>query len=466
MATLVKSTSKFMGRKAVAADAPLPDNALMYLDFENGQFIRRTATGAVIRSNSITDVMSFTRATVATYFGDDGLLKYAAAGEPVIEYDQNTLACLGFRPEVQATNRVINSQNFLAANWSKTGIEITDNDAVSPDGNKTASKIIEAAGAANTVHSLATTVTYAAVVGQPYTFSIFAKANSGSVMQIALPAGVVASAQFANFDLVTGKITRSSPLVMQANMEKCPNGWYRCSLTINPVAAGEPGFTVCLTGGNTAAEALPAYSATTVASIYIWGAQAERAAGYTSYIPTAGAEASRDADILTTPSGYTLIDSAKGAFFVSVVHPHSLKLLSTAYASLACAVVLDNAVEGAHYRLAWRGRDNMNGQAAFAELNAAGGTTVSVNLPPLMAVSDSEQAAFCMFSTGDLSMKAFDGQVWNSASPTIMPAALSRICLGRSYIGASNWFNGHIKKFVYWADNISQAEAEEYYAVL
>ncbi len=39
----------------------------------------------------------------------------------------------------------------------------------------------------------------------------------------------------------------------------------------------------------------------------------------------------------------------------------------------------------------------MNGQAAFAELNAAGGTTVSVNLPPLMAVSDSEQAAFCMF---------------------------------------------------------------------
>ncbi|MGX3516119.1 phage head spike fiber domain-containing protein, partial [Klebsiella pneumoniae] len=74
--------------------------------------------------------------------------------------------------------------------------------------------------------------------------------------------------------------------------------------------------------------------------------------------------------------GYTLIDSAKGAFFVSVVHPHSLKLLSTAYASLACAVVLDNAVEGAHYRLAWRGRDNMNGQAAFAELNAAGGTTV------------------------------------------------------------------------------------------
>ncbi|MDP1195188.1 phage head spike fiber domain-containing protein, partial [Klebsiella pneumoniae] len=155
MATLVKSTSKFMGRKAVAADAPLPDNALMYLDFENGQFIRRTATGAVIRSNSITDVMSFTRATVATYFGDDGLLKYAAAGEPVIEYDQNTLACLGFRPEVQATNRVINSQNFLAANWSKTGIEVTDNDAVSPDGNKTASKIIEAAGAANTVHSLA-----------------------------------------------------------------------------------------------------------------------------------------------------------------------------------------------------------------------------------------------------------------------------------------------------------------------
>lgn len=466
MATLVKSTSKFIGRKAVPADAPLPDNALMYLDFENGVFIRRAANGALFRSNILTDVMSFSRTTGATYFGDDGLLKYAAAGEPVIEYDQNTLECKGVRSEVTATNRIINSQNFSASNWSKTGVDIIDNDSVAPDGNKTASKLIESAGGSETVHSLSTTLSYAAVIGQPYTFSIFAKANTGSVMQIALPAGVVASPQFANFDLANGKITRSSPLIVQANIEKCPSGWFRCSITINPTAAGEPLFTLCLTGGNSAADAFPAYSASTLGSVYIWGSQAERAAGYTSYIPTVGAEANRDADLLTTPSGYTLIDSTKGAFFVSVVHAHSLKLLSTAYASLACAVVLDNIVEGAHYRLAWRTRDNMNGQAAFAELNAAGGTNVSVNMPPLIAVSDSEQAAFCTFSTSLLSMKAFDGQIWNTASPADMPPQLSRICLGRSYIGANNWFNGYIKKFVYWPEYLSEQEAEEYFNVL
>lgn len=467
MSTNIKSTSAFLGKKTVSPDAPLPVNALMYLDFENEQYIRRVNGGSAFRSNKIGDVMSFTRDSIATYVGSNGLIQYAAAGEAVIEYDPITRACKGFRAEYQATNRIINSQNFQGANWTPTGVEITANDAISPDGNKTASKLIEAVGDGVTpsARTLTTAVTFASVIGEPYTFSQWFKANTGSVVQLAALASV-SPAQYANFDLVNGKITRSSPRLLQANMEKFPNGWYRCSITISPTAAGDPQFTAALVNGNTAAEATPAYAATSVGSVYTWGGQAERAAGYTSYIPTSGAEAVRQSDLLTTPTGYTLISADKGSFFAEVIHPYSLKTLSASYQALTCAVVLDNGHDGGYYMLAYRTRDNMNGQAQWSEKNSAAGSTYRANIPSLAPVSNARQAALCMFNKTGLSLKAYDGQTWSRANPAAMPASLSRLCVGRGYIGSTNWFGGYIKKLVYWADELSEAEAEEFFHVL
>lgn len=467
MTTLIKSNSPFLGKAPVSPDAPLPANALMYMDFVNGQFIRRTSAGALFRSNKLADVMSFSRDSIATYVGSDMLIRYAAANEPVIEYDQNTGECRGVRIEFTGTNRITNSQNFAAANWAATGVALTANDSVAPDGNATAYKLIESTSDTTTpsVRKLVTGVTYNSVVGEPYTFSVWVKGNTGSIVQLSA-AGSVPETQYANFDVVAGRVTRSTPRLLQANIEKYPNNWYRCAITINPTVAGDPVFTIALVNGNSAADATPSYPSSTVGSVYLWGAQAERAAGYTSYIPTSGAEVTRQADLLTTPSGYTLIDSTKGSFFVEVQHPFSLKLLSQAYQSLACAVVLDNSVEGPHYRLAYRTRDNMYGQAAWAELNATGGTNVSVNIPTLSPVSDSRQAAMCKFSTSGLRMRAYDGQSWYQQTPAQMPATLSRICIGRGYLGSNNWFGGYIKKFVYWATELTDVEGEYFFNAL
>ncbi|CAD5235912.1 putative tail fiber protein [Klebsiella phage vB_KppS-Pokey] len=467
MTTLIKSNATFLGKKAVSENAPLPSDGLLYLDFENRQFIRKTAGGGIFRTNKVADMMSFTRASNATYVGENGLLQYAAANEPVIEYDPTSGECKGLRVEYTATNRIANSQLFDAATWTGTGVVLTPNDAVAPDGNATAYKMIESTTDTTTPSSrkIRTAVTMDAVVGQPYTFSVWAKKNSGKVVQLSASGGV-ATPQYANFDLDAGRITLSTPLLLQANMHAYPNGWYRCSITINPTVAGDPLFDIALTNGNTAAGSLPSYPSSSSGSIYIWGAQAERAAGYTSYIPTSGAESTRDNDLLTTPTGWNLMDSTQGSFFVEVQHPYSLKLLSGAYQSLACAVVLDNGVEGGHYRLAYRTRDNMYGQAAWAELNATGGATVSANIPTLSPVSNSIQAAFCSFNTASLRMRAYDGQAWYQANPTAMPATLSRICIGRGYVGSVNWFTGHIKKFVYWAKELTDAEAVAFFDAL
>lgn len=467
MSLELKSNGKYIGNSLVSSDAPLPVNAIMFLDFENSQFVRKTAAGSVLRGNSAADVMSFQRASIATYVGNDGLIKYAAANEVVIEYDQNSLECLGFRAEYTATNRIVNSENYSAANWGQTGLTLTANDAIAPNGNKTATKIIESTSDTTTPsqRKLATSVSMAAVVGEPYTFSTFIKANTATKVQLAALAGV-SSPQYANFDLSSGKVTLSTANLLQANIEKFPNGWFRCSITINPTVAEDPQFTIALINNNSASDVTPSYPSTSPGSVYIWASQAERAAGYTSYIPTSGGEVTRQADLMTTPTGYTLIDPTKGTCFALMKHPFSLKLLSTAYQSLACVFVLDNTEEGAHYRLAYRTRDNMYGQAAFGELNAVGGTNVSVNIPSLAPVSDSEQSAICLFNTASKTMKVYDGQVWAYANPATMPVSLNRLCVGRGYLGSTNWFTGHIKKIVYWAEELSEVQAEAYYNAL
>lgn len=467
MTTLIKSNAPFLGKKAVSPNAPLPSDGLLYLDFINGTFIRKAAGGGIFRTNKVADMMSFTRASNATYVGENGLLQYAAANEPVIDYDPITGECKGFRVEYTATNRIANSQVFDAATWVPVGVALTPNDTIAPDGTLTAYKIIESTGDTSTPSQrrLRTAVTMNAVVGEPYTFSVWLKKNSGNVVQLSASGGV-ATPQYANFDLSTGRVTLSTPLLLQANIQPFANDWYRCSITINPTVAGDPLFDIALVNGNTAAGSLPSYPSSSIGSVYMWGAQAERAAGFTSYIPTGGAEATRQNDLLTTPTGWGLMDSTKGTFFVEVQHAFSLKLLSGAYQSLACAVVLDNAVDGPHYRFAYRTRDNLYGQASWAELNAAGGTTVNTNIPTLSPVSNSIQAALCKFNTASLRMRAFDGEAWYQSNPAAMPATLSRICIGRGYVGSTNWFSGHIRKFVYWGVELSDADAQRFFDAL
>lgn len=467
MTTLIKSNTQYLGSKSISPDAPLPSDGLLYMDFVNQRYIRRAASNSVFRSNKITDVMSFSRASTATFVGSNGLIQYAGANEPAIDYDPMTGECKGVRIEYTATNRIPNSQAFDANTWTPVGITLTPNDQVAPDGNSTAYKLIESTADTTTPSQrrIRTSVTMNAVVGEPYTLSVWVKKNTGRVVQLCA-SGAVASPQYANFDLDAGHIAFSSPLLIQSNMQPFPNGWYRCAITINPTAAGDPLFHIALTGGNTAAGPLPSYASSSVGSVHIWGAQGERAAGYTSYIPTNGGEAVRKNDLLTTPTGYTLIYSAKGSFFVEVQHSYSLKLLSAAYQALGCAVVLDNGTEGAHYRLAYRTRDNMYGQAAWAELDSTGGTNVSTNIPTLAPVSNSIQAAFCKFNKTALRMRAYDGQGWYQSNPAAMPATLSRIAIGRGYVGSVNWFQGHIRKFVYWSNELTDAEAEMFFDAL
>ncbi|HBW7280156.1 TPA: hypothetical protein MFN02_002337 [Klebsiella pneumoniae] len=465
MAVNLISNTKIKGIARIPdANAPLPPGAALFADFSGYRFVMKYATGQVKRGASLKEVISFLRSSPATRIGPSGLIEYLMVDEPAIEYHPVTHECLGIRAESVSNNRIAWSQDFTqAASWTPSGVTLTANDVKSPDGNTTATKLIETAGGSAVTHTLEAIATIAAVVGSPYTFSIWAKANTGSVLQIAAQ-GAVATTQYVNFDLKNGKIGKTSPQILQATMQEFTNGYYRCAITITPTVAANPRFTLALTGGDSSAAAIPAYIPSTPGSVYIWGAQPERRDGASSYIPTNGAEASRAADICTTPTDYDGVSSMAGTIMVTCVHPHSNQSISEKYNALACATVLDNSVAGASLRLSYRNLSNPNvnnGRAQWATADAAG-VSQSLEIYSMNPVRDSEQAAIFSFDKVTMTMKLFDGFNWYSMPVTSLPDALNRICVGRSYIGPENWFNGYIKKLIYWPQALTSQEMEDF----
>ncbi|MBC4282919.1 hypothetical protein H8M47_14875 [Klebsiella pneumoniae] len=459
MAIISKSNMAIKGSvKLPNEHAPLPEGASLFADFSGSRFVMKLAAGQIKRSANLKDVLSFSRASEATRTGITGLVEYLAADEPAIDYHPITGECLGLRAESVANNRVAWSKDFTKpASWISSGVTLTANDALSPDGNMTATKLIES-GEVGTSRTLEAITTLDATINQPYTFSIWMKANTASIAQL-VAQGAASPLQFVNFDLRNGKITRQSRRVLQATMQPFKNGWYRCSLTITPASAESPRFTISLVNSDSSADALPVYSPATPGSVWIWGAQPERRDGASSYIPTAGAEGSRAADICTTPTTADFVVPTGGTVMMTCIHPRSLQSVSGAYNALACAVVLDNSVAGESLRLSYRNLNVNNGQAQWATADAAG-VSQSLEIFSLSPVRGATQSAIFSFDAPALALKLFDGLSWYSRTVTSLPAALNRICVGRSYIGPENWFNGHIKQLTYWPQALSKEEME------
>lgn len=468
MATIVKSNMKIKGNiKLPPVNAPLPEGANLFSDFAGSRHVIKHASGNVIRSTKLTDILSFSRASTATRVAESGLLEYLQANEPAIDYHPMSGECLGLRIERGTSNRLAWSQDFTkTATWSASGVVLTPASAVSPDGNLTATKMIEATDTAASVRKLAATTTVDGTKGNPFAFSVFAKANTAGVLQLSA-VGAFPDPTFVNFDLKNGRLGKASTGsttrgLLQASIEPFRNGWYRCSIVIIPYSAMNPEFTLALVDNDTSAGPMPSYLPATPKSVFIWGAQAEFSDGTSSYIPTNGAEAQRSNDICTTPTVASFVTAAAGTVLVSVAFPHSIMALTETYGSLSCAAVIDNSVVGPHVRFAYRNA-NVDGNygAVLGVVPDATGTAQNLEIPSMAPVPDSEQSCIFSFDATALTSRLFDGYNWYERSFTAAPPALNRLCIGRGYLDSSNYLKGYIKKIIYWPTALSESEMEE-----
>ena len=247
--------------------------------------------------------ITFTRASTATYFGADGLLKTAGVNEPRFEYDPVTRQPKGLLIEEQRTNLLTYSEQFDNSAWSKHNCTVTSNAAIAPNGTLSADKIVENLNVSPQQIGIYKDNGGVLSAGT-YTWSVYVKAAGRNYAQVRMSPQSGGSTYWASciVDLNNGVITKTeyqqySPIFSSVSIGQ---GWFRVSCTITTTGTGAGSFST-VNPSNSADGLFGDYGAVNyqgdgTSGIFIWGAQLEAGSFPTSYIPTTSAQVTRSGD--------------------------------------------------------------------------------------------------------------------------------------------------------------------------
>jgi hypothetical protein len=189
----------------------------------------------------------------------------------------NETAILNF---VGSPNKLTYSQDFTNAVWTKSGVTITADQGLAPDGTQTADLYSENSGSGNH-YMLRYYPNVALNTGYNWNSSFYIKkspdnttTNNKIIVKENLAGGAQSSYVEFNLDTGTYTISRSNGInIIGAQMTDVGNGWWRCSMygdVLSGRTAGQIPTTLFRNGGNNGAYA---FTGDTGAKYYIWGMQ-------------------------------------------------------------------------------------------------------------------------------------------------------------------------------------------------
>lgn len=253
-------------------------SASLSLDFEKQSY--RVLEGGKQVNKGFDELFTFVRSTTGGRFNEKGVYETVAANRPRFDYDPITKVLKGLLSEEQRTNLVIHSENMSA--FSSVRAEAIRNAALAPDGTYTAVKLVNDSIA--DWHFIRTN-SITATEGVLVSASVFAKAGEYPRVRIASGDNTVFS-RAAVFDLVSGTVLTGGST---ASMTPVGNGWWRCTVALLGLKAGNAPFTV----GAAKAGELDTNTSGDGGGLYLWGAQGELGGFPTTYIPTLATFTSR-----------------------------------------------------------------------------------------------------------------------------------------------------------------------------
>jgi len=257
---------------------------------------------------------TFTRASIGTFVGSNGLIQAAATNVPRIDFDPVTRLCRGLLIEEQRTNLVSRSEDFADASWAKYNGTVTSNTAVAPDGASTADLIYPSAtGSLN--GQAYKTVSSGIGSGNSVTVSVFVKASGKNFAYVSKIQNSFSADCYLN--LTTGAITNVAA-GCTATAEQYSNGWWR--LTLTSTAGAGPYYAVV---GSTDAAGSTTNTVSGTNGILIWGFVVEVGTFATSYIPTTTGSLVRSADVCSiTGAAFTgFYNQTEGSVVVKFRRP-------------------------------------------------------------------------------------------------------------------------------------------------
>lgn len=163
-------------------------------------------------------------------------------------------------------NAITFPNDFNNAYWVKTNVVVTANTTTAPNGEANADTITPSSG--SSFKSVNTGV-LTSVVGQDYTFSVYAKKGEFKFIQLLLSVGQSTGNAYANFNLENG--TFSMPAGISAYIVEMPNGFYKCSLTFKSANININGFVAVVPSLASARGASITGNASD--KLYLWGAE-------------------------------------------------------------------------------------------------------------------------------------------------------------------------------------------------
>jgi hypothetical protein len=230
-------------------------------------------------------LVSCTRATGKYCRASDGSLVLLSANQPSVESE-------GLLVEGTGENLFTRSDAFANAAWTKSLVTVTSNATTSPEGSAHAEMLTD--NSTNSFHYVRQTPTLSAVNNNAV--SVYAKAGTCRYVTLCFSD----TGANAAFDLQAGAVLGVSGVT--AYVQSAGNGWWRCVMVGHSDIAADDIYIMMNPSGST--PSLPSYAGAG-STLYVWGAQAEISQSWaSSYIQTAGASATRDADIVSVANPY------------------------------------------------------------------------------------------------------------------------------------------------------------------
>lgn len=256
-----------------------------------------------LNTNSLTSAegypLTFTRASQATYWGIDGLLKTATTNEARFEYDPNTLIKRGLKIEPQATNLLLRSEDYANAYWLKTDITAAlTNETLGVRGNSNEATKIQEGTAGTAVLSNTAVTTAASTI---YCCSVIIKRGNTDWICLSLLDSAGNNGGRAWFNLNTrvkgSTATVGSGASISSDIELLQNGFahifIRCTISTS----------TSMVASLFSASANSSTTRVNNANYYLNGSQIELGQFPTSYIQTTTATVTRSADVATMSTG-------------------------------------------------------------------------------------------------------------------------------------------------------------------
>lgn len=355
----------------------------------------------------------------------------AAVYGPRFDYDPVTKVARGLLIEEQRTNLLLQSNDFQTS-WTPTNITRTLNATLSPEGVVNGVKIEATTSAATTLFQAAivtaTSATGSVYVKQGTSATV---ANTFILRNFTTAINLIGGTLNYNTGVFTYTIGSTGVVITNVG-----NGWWRVAITA--------------TAGITAGDSVGIYPgwgggvATAGDFLYAYGAQLEAGAFATSYVPTVGSTATRNADSASITTLTPWFNAAAGTLYVQGLHTNIPP-------SAAMALEIGDGTINNRHAVFTAGTANCNYYDVVGGVNQA---TISASTFTANVVGKFAAA----YAANDFQVSG-NGTLGGSDISGSLPVGLTTMFIGNS-IGSTSFWNGWLNSIRYYPTRLPNASLQ------